>query len=108
LGNLFAVGVAFELAHFHFVSGEPTWYASSDLVRRGFCGSCGSPIAYQRNDVDCLMIWQGTLNQPEEFEPECHVWTDSKIPWVDIQSHLPDKTTEMPSYKASIGATMED
>ena len=101
MGNLFGVYVRFDPAHFRFLSGELSWYDSSALARRSFCPTCGSPIAYQRDDVEVLGIFQGTLDHPEAFPPERHIWTDTKIPWVDIQSHLPDETTEMHSYKIS-------
>jgi len=108
LGNLFGTAVWFKLADFRFVSGEPTWYESSDLVKRGFCGQCGSPIVYQRNEADFLVIWMGTLDQPKAYEPQAHYWTDSKIAWVDIHPDLPDVTKSLPSYKATIGAAEED
>ena len=101
LGNLFSASVGFKPSGFRFLSGEPVWYWSSDLVRRGFCGKCGSPIAYQRDDAELIATQIGTLDHPEKYELQAHFYTDTKIPWVDIQSHLPDKTTEMPSYKAS-------
>ena len=107
LGNLFGPSVFFKLAHFRFVSGKPVWYRSSDLVQRGFCGDCGSPIAYQRIDADFLVIWIGTLDQPEAYEPRVHWWTDSKIPWVDIQSSLPDGTADLLSYQLAKQATEE-
>ena len=108
LGNLFGVAAWFKHAHFRFVSGAPTWYESSDLVKRGFCKQCGSPIAYQRNNANFLVIWMGTLDQPEAFEPRAHYWSDSKIPWVDIQSDLPDVTKNLPSYKVTAGAAEKD
>jgi hypothetical protein len=105
LGNLFGAAVFFKHADFRFVSKEPAWYASSDLVKRGFCANCGSPITYQRNDADILVIWIGTLDEPAAFEPRAHWWTDSKIPWVDIHANLPDETTSLPSYQVAKGET---
>ena len=90
LGSLFGAAAVFKHAHFCFVSGEPAWYRSSNSVTRGFCGQCGSPIAWQRDDRDYLVIWIGTLDQPEKCKPKAHTWTESKIPWVDIHSDLPE------------------
>ena len=105
LGNLFGASVFFKHADFRFVSKEPAWYESSDLVKRGFCADCGSPITYQRSDADFLVIWIGTLDEPAAFEPRAHWWTDSKIPWVDIHANLPDETADLPSYQVAKGAT---
>ncbi len=105
LGNLFAAAVFFKNADFRFVTKEPAWYASSDLVKRGFCRDCGSPIAFQRNDLDSLVIWIGTLDEPAAFEPRAHFFTESKIPWVDIHANLPDETAGLPSYQVAKGAS---
>ncbi len=29
-----------------FTRGEPSWFRSSNKVRRGFCGACGTPLIY--------------------------------------------------------------
>ncbi|MCZ6579110.1 MAG: hypothetical protein O6938_10760 [Gammaproteobacteria bacterium] len=67
----------------------PLWYIRSDRIKRGFCGICDSPIAYQQPDTDWLAIWIGTLDDRETYQPLAHVNSDNKISWVDIQAHLP-------------------
>ena len=100
-GSLFSAALGFKPSGFRIMSGEPVSYQSSELVQRSFCGSCGSPVTYQRYDTKFVAVQMGTLDYPEKYEPKAHIYTDTKIPWVDIQSHLPDKTSEMPSYRAS-------
>lgn len=99
LGNLFGTTTMFKLEHFRFVSEEPHWYESSDSARRGFCSNCGSPIAWQHKEADNIAIWLGTLDSPENYEPQGHYNTESKIPWVDIQAHLRDATDEGTSHQ---------
>ena len=82
-----------------FLSGGIVWYRSSELVRRGFCGRCGSPVAYERVDEGAMVIWIGTFDRPENWEPHFHWWTESRIPWVDICHNLPDGTADLESYK---------
>ncbi len=89
LGNLFGTFVNFKTAKFRYLTNEPNWYVRGDRIKRGFCGICGSPIAYQRPDTDQLAIWIGTLDDPEAYEPQAHVHSDTKISWVDIHSNLP-------------------
>ena len=103
LGNLFGASVFFKHADVRFISKEPAWFSSSDIVKRGFCAECGSPIAYQRNDSDVFVIWIGTLDEPAAFEPQVHYWSESKIPWDDIQADLPDVTTSKLSYQVAKG-----
>ncbi len=89
LGNLFGTFVSFKTASFRYLTHEPNWYVRSDRIKRGFCGICGSPIAYQQPDTDQVAIWIGTLDDPESYEPRVHVHTDTKISWVDIHPNLP-------------------
>ena len=101
-GGLFAAVVGFDPAKFRFVSEEPIWYQSSKHVRRGFCGKCGSPIAYRRDDRELMVITIGTLDEPENTKPVAHYFTDDKVPWVDIQSHLPDETKGLQAHKVNM------
>lgn len=89
LGGLFGAWVFINHADFRFVSGEPAWYRSSETVKRGHCGDCGSPIIYQPDGIDFATIWIGTLDEPAQFEPGSHWHTESRIPWVDIHAGLP-------------------
>jgi hypothetical protein len=89
LGNLFAAAVFFKRDDFRFISKEVAWYESSDHASRGFCAECGTPIIYQRDDREYTVIWIGTLDDPAEFEPQTHWWTESRISWVDIHANLP-------------------
>jgi adenylate cyclase len=91
LGNLFGAWVFIKHEDFRFTSGNPLWYKSSEIAKRGFCATCGSPIAYQPVDVDFITIWIGSLDEPAEFEPQAHFWTESRISWADIHSDLPVK-----------------
>jgi hypothetical protein len=102
-GSAFSTVLGFKSSRFRILSGEPVCYQSSEFVQRNFCGSRASPIAYQRDDTEFVVIQMGTLDHPGKYEPKAQIYTDTKISWVDIQSHLTDKTLEMPSYKVSRG-----
>jgi hypothetical protein len=98
VGNIFGTAAFFRHADFRFETPEPRWYASSEVVRRGFCARCGSPIGYQHRDTEHIAIWMGTLDHPETYEPEVHWYSDSRIPWVDIHAELPDATESLASF----------
>ena len=99
VGNLFGTAAFFKLDHFRFLGDEPTWYASSESARRGFCSRCGSPVAWQHHETDNVSIWVGSLDKPEQFEPQVHWNFEKKIPWVDIHANLRDATEEGPSRR---------
>jgi hypothetical protein len=89
LGNLFGTFVIVKRRDLRYLTREPDWYQSSDTVRRGFCGKCGSPILYQRVEKDFDAVWIGTFDEPEDYIPSAHWSNDNKISWVDIHAHLP-------------------
>ncbi len=92
VGNLFGTAAFFRHENFRYVKGTPVWYTSQG-AKRGFCSQCGSPIAFQRLDAaDHCSIWLGTFDQPETYKPQAHWHTESKIPWVNIGTDLPDAT----------------
>jgi hypothetical protein len=89
LGNLFGTYACFRTAYFRYLAEEPNWYIRDDWIKRGFCGICGSPIAYQKPDNDWIAIWIGSLDDRETYQPQQHGNCDNRISWVDIQPHLP-------------------
>jgi adenylate cyclase len=101
LGNLFGPSVMFYHDHFQFTNGEPNWW-EGPLANRGFCLSCGSPIAFQYRGTKHITIWVGSLDRPEDFRPEAHWGIESRLPWVDIHADLPGYQTE--DYLAQVEA----
>lgn len=102
VGNIFGTAALFRHETFRFVTGRPTWFQSSALVKRGFCARCGSPIAYQHSDNQHIAIWVGTLDYPEKVQPQVHWHIESKIAWVNLDTSLPDATTELASHRRQI------
>ena len=98
VGNIFGTSAFFRHEGFRFVSQPPQWYESSAKVRRGFCSTCGSPIAYQHHDTKHIAIWVGTLDEPGRFEPQVHWFSEARIPWVDIHPELEDATASLACY----------
>ena len=80
---------------FRFTGAEPKIYVSSPGVRRLFCGTCGcgtcgSPIAYDADAFpDEIHVYAASLERPENFSPEYHVYTAEQLPWVHPNDGLP-------------------
>jgi hypothetical protein len=93
IGGLFGTSAFFKHAHFRYVKGAPAWYTSQG-AKRGFCVQCGSSVAFQRlgYEDDYCAIWLGTFDHPETYKPTVEWHTESKIPWVNTGSDLPDVT----------------
>ncbi len=37
-----------------------------------------------------------TLDDPEQLEPEYHIWTESRLNWFEIADHLPRHKHDIP------------
>ncbi len=68
----------------------PTWYASSRIAKRGFCGTCGSPLTYE-NEVlpDEIHLLAGALSDPSGVKPSAHIVVKEQLPWFDAADELP-------------------
>ena len=92
-GAAFLSAALFEKSNFTWLRGEPTKFKSSDWGDRGFCSRCGSQLIYEDNRLpDYIAVNLGSLDNPNEFSPEMHIWTSSKLRWL----HLNDGLTEYP------------
>lgn len=73
-----------------FTGEAPKTYVSSPGVRRLFCGTCGSPVAYDADDFpNEIHFYASSLDDPSGFEPECHVHTGEQLPWIHLNDGLP-------------------
>lgn len=82
--------VTFPSEHFSFVRGRPTEFHSSPSVTRMFCPSCGTPLTYQRTDLQSeIDVTTCTLQDPERFPPTHHSWTAYDLNWVRVADKLP-------------------
>ena len=67
---------------------------SGSSVYREFCGTCGSPIrSVLGANPSVVAVKAGTLDDPDPFAPALHVFTRSKIGWVEIPAGIPQFDT---------------
>ncbi len=63
---------------------------SGQPVLRQFCGDCGSPIqSVITANPAIVAIKAGTADEAGSFAPTIHVWTQSKLPWVELPEGVP-------------------
>ncbi len=48
------------------------WFASSDHARRGFCGTCGSSLFWEKHGEGRISIGAGTLDGPTGLQTTSH------------------------------------
>ncbi len=96
--SLFMVSAeAFEL------DGELRYYAkpaaSGNIIRRGFCPTCGSFVCSQNEGIpEARFIGANTLDDPERFNPSLVVWAKRQPSWDQHVEELPtfDSQPEIP------------
>jgi len=78
------------LRNFRWTGATPKAIESSKGVHRHFCGSCGSPIAFEAEHYNGGMhLYAASMENPEDFRPEFHVNYQSKLAWLPISDDLP-------------------
>src|SRR6218665_3614377 len=80
-GNYFMPLANAARATFSLTRGEPSWFQSSHLVRRGFCKKCGTPLFYDMPVEPFINIVLGSLDDPDDVRPTSQSGVESRMPW---------------------------
>jgi hypothetical protein len=90
-GNVFAPLVSVRGTDFRWTKAEPKRFASSNLVNRGFCQDCGTPLTYEAPDGMAISI--GAFDYPEALEPHIQYGAEARIAWLDHVNDWPSRAT---------------
>jgi hypothetical protein len=91
-GAYYAPLVSARGADLAWTRGSRKTFRSSNLVSRGFCGDCGTPLTYEAPDG--IAIAAGAFDDPSRLPPVIQYGTEAKIAFVDHLHALPGSTTE--------------
>jgi len=70
------------------ITGEVTWFQSSETARRGFCGTCGSNLFWDGAGVN-LSIHAGTLDGGTGLSLIGHIFCADKGDYYTLSDDLP-------------------
>ncbi|MBW8880444.1 MAG: GFA family protein [Asticcacaulis sp.] len=91
-GNVFAPLVSVrEATSFRWTKAEPARFQSSNLVRRGFCPLCGTPLTYEAPDGVAVAI--GAFDHPGQIVPDITYGVEGRVAWMDHVNDWPVRTT---------------
>jgi len=90
-GAYYAPLVSVRGAQLEWTRGRPAYFQSSNVVRRGFCAACGTPLSYEAPDGVALAA--GAFDAPAGFPPRLQYSVDSRLPFVDGLAALPGWTS---------------
>ncbi|MEX0319522.1 MAG: GFA family protein [Ruegeria sp.] len=75
------------------VAGENAvrWYHSSEKVRRGFCGTCGSTLFWDPVQHDWTAVAMGVFDGATDTALSMHIFVSEKGDYYEIRDGLPQK-----------------
>ncbi|HEV2363108.1 MAG TPA: GFA family protein [Caulobacteraceae bacterium] len=81
---------------FRFTKGKPGTYVSSSHARRTFCPGCGAQITFVDDDYkgERLDVTTASLDDPAAAPVRQHIWTRSRIGWMEDLNGLPERTMD--------------
>lgn len=88
-----------DVEDFAWTQGQPKYFQSSDKVRRGFCGECGTHLSFESTGPVGIAI--GALDDPEQAPPATQLVFPEKLSYVD---HL----GQLPEWRSRSGQTAEE
>jgi hypothetical protein len=93
-GGYFAPLASVALDRLAWTRGRPAEYRSSNLVTRGFCRDCGTPLTYAVDGSGRISIALGSLDDPAAVVPEIQYGIEGRMPWFAGLAALPGTTTD--------------
>jgi hypothetical protein len=92
-GSAFVVNVLIEADRVEVFEGEPQ---PVDVPRGGSkkqrifrCPTCQIALFSRYTRASILFVRAGTLDDPSSVEPDVHIYTRSKLPWVEPPESVP-------------------
>ena len=92
-GSAFVVNLLIEADRVEVVAGEPRPVdvprddGGTQTIFR--CPTCQIAVFSQYSRRDVYFVRGGTLDEPSTFSPDVHIYTRSKLPWVELPEGVP-------------------
>lgn len=84
-GSAVATFIGVKQDQFKLTGGEFGRIESSPGVYRSFCATCGTPMAYEREELPGeIHLYLGTLEHPEDMCPTLEVFCRERLPWLKL------------------------
>ncbi len=94
-GNWGAALVTVEIENLVWTKATPACFRSSEIVTRGFCENCGTPLFMHEDGDRQIEIAIGSLDHPDSIKQLTRQsGVESKLAWFDTMHKLPAETTE--------------
>ncbi len=95
-GGIVTTWLTVPLTSFSWLRGAPAEYASSATCTRYFCPGCGAQLAlFTTLSSQTMDVTVATLDHPEAAPADRHIWISSRLPWLQLDLHLPEEDQEL-------------
>lgn len=82
-GAAFSTWVGFAAENVEWTADEPSFYASSPGVKRGYCPACGTPLSYESDKwAGERHFLIGVFDDPAAFTPASDYLREEGLAWV--------------------------
>jgi hypothetical protein len=108
-GGVFAALAGTAPGNFAWTRGTPGYFASSNLARRAFCSSCGTPLSF-RYELPTARMYAtiGSLDEPDKAAIVKQFGIESRLPWVKFCEDVPAERTGQTAEAQEYLAKMQD
>ena len=93
-GNYFAALVGPKKTGLHWTKGQPSFFRSSEIVQRGFCPGCGTPLTFAYDNSERIAVSIGSLDDPAAGTPANQFGIEGRLPAFALLHTLPGTRTE--------------
>jgi hypothetical protein len=70
-------------------TGPAAAFRATPAATRTFCPKCGTNLAFAADGTGRVDLTLASLDDPDAWPPEYHIWTASKRPWLHLADRLP-------------------
>lgn len=102
-GGLFGPYVSASFDALAWTRGEPKRFQSSNMVHRGFCGACGTPLTYEYGDK-LIGLAIGALDRPGDARPTEQLASPAQVPYFEDLPRLPVHRSDEPRAAAHLAS----
>ena len=79
------------------IDGQTEHFPSSERIVRVFCPRCGTRIMAERVDGSFAGLALTLFDDPDAWAIECHMFTETKVPWLVLGDGLPQYPQRPPA-----------
>ena len=107
-GGLFAALAGAPKSAFAWTKGEPAFFASSNIAKRGYCRDCGTPLSFSYDLPEArFYVTIGSMDEADTAPIVKQFGVESRISWVKFCVSVPAERTGEDPKAAAFFASMK-